>query len=730
MRIQKVFLVLLFLFSLTVKASADPCQDYFTAEWGKPLDMTSEGDINDSFPIFEKSQLTQYLYSGGIAYMTTTGTDPYFLLLTRAVSGSIPDKTTRYGEVHPVDPTKYSQLVVRMNTNQASVLQVFWNKSDGSLGSSAQVPTSVGWNTYIVDLNVGNWGSGLNYGIRVDPSAGISGAAIEIDYIYLTPAGCNNPDLNTAPLVQPDREGGEDHYAAVRGNPANFDSANDAEYIAGHGSASIHPSSSYTDSNNVTRQGDYLQAVNNTSDPVVAPTYFNTKYRIDASRYKIACYSFDLLRSTTVYHSVVRLVWTRDDKYYISDDILTGLTGERRYCFRMDTIPLEPAQNGTHPWRNNSNGTGLDLFRFDALEDSEATTYRLNDVRLAADHEANTRFAIVVGGTRTASVDVQYQASGGSRLPITTLSAGRNSDVVLWDTTAVPDGTYYIYTVTGLNTSISEAPVIISHSRAQETSAPVLNIDAPLDGHRFNNSLQVVGFAVDNIRVANVEVHMDGQFIDSFTPSLFDARARDAYPTAPFNSTAAFNRSIDTSGWGAGSHTVTVTVYDTAGNSVSHTASVTKASDNLTPPFTIPFQELSTITLKQGLQPGAGGGGGGGGSSGKATLTLKVVKKSLQVSATGKNCSTMRLFASTSAKTQAKLISKGTLLQSVSTNKLKGAAKKIPSLNKDKKIYFLADCGDGSTGSVRSVSASSFSGKKITKLAQVFNAITTNYTAK
>lgn len=721
---MKVILLLSCLVFGTVSvSSAAPCQDYFTAEWGKPLDMSSAEDINNSFPVSEKNQLSAYVFESGVFSTSTTGPDSWFSILTRAVPGSIPDATTRYGEVHPVDPSKYSQLVIQMYTDRGSVLQAFWTKSNNSVGGSAQAATSPGWNTYTIDLNTGSWANGSNYALRIDPSA-VTGAAVKIDYIYLTPAGCSSPDLSTAPVLQPDREGGEDHYAAVRGNPANFDSASDAEYLAGHSSASIYPSNTYTDSGGTRRRQDYLQAVNNTGVPIVALTYPGTSFPVDASRYKIACYTLDIARPLTTYHSVSRIIWQRDSKYYTTDDTLNRITGEDRYCLRMDTVALEPSlgAGATHPWRNNSNGSGLQLLRFDPLEETSANTYRLADFRLAADHESNSRFAIVIGGNRTASVDVQYQKTGGSRVAIGSLPAGRSSDVLLWNTSALPEGAYYIYTVTGINTSVSEGPVVVSHSRAQDSSEPVLHVDAPLSGHRFYETLQVAGYSLDNIRIADIEVHVDGHFIDSFQPSSFDARARDAYPQAPYASNAGFNRSIDTARWVAGSHTLEITAYDTAGNSTVHTATIVKAPDNLTPSFSPPYEEGSPIKLSQGLQPGSGGSG-----TARAKLTLRISRNTLKVSASGRQCSVMRLFAGITTKSQAELTAAGTLLHSVSGQSLKGASKRIPGFRRRKKIYFLADCGDGSKGSVKSINAGRFSGKKTGSINRVFNAIVNNF---
>ncbi|NMC61705.1 MAG: hypothetical protein GYA55_00910 [SAR324 cluster bacterium] len=306
---------------------------------------------------------------------------------------------------------------------------------------------------------------------------------------------------------------------------------------------------------------------------------------------------------------------------------------------------------------------------------------------------------------------------------IKTLPAGRSSDVLLWDTSSIPEGTYNIYTVTGLNTSMSEAPIVVSHSRAQDTSLPVLHIDVPVNGYRFRDTLQVSGYSLDNVRIAIIEVHMDGRLLDSFKPDSFDSRARDAYRQSPYASSSGFNRLIDTSTENFGSHNLTVTAYDTAGNSTMHSAMLTKALDNLTATFSPPFQEASPIALSEGLQPKDGGGG-----KGRAKLGLKISKNKLTVTAFGgKLCASMRLFASISAKTQNTLSASGILLQSISGRSLKGVATKIPRLSKKGKIYFLADCGAGSKGAVKSINARNFSGKRVKSLKKVFDVLVENY---
>lgn len=748
MMVIRYFLTLSLSVCFASSAAAQSCQDYFAAEWGTPLDMSEADDVNNSFPTDERHDLSPYAFSNGILTTTSTGVDPWFRVLTRSINGSIADKTTRYGDHHPIDPSKYQQVVIRMNTDKASALQVFWDQANRTLGASAPVPTTPGWKTYVVNLNSGPWSNGFNYGIRIDPSTA-SGALIQIDYIYLTPAGCSNPDLRVAPVLQPDREGGEDHYSSVRGNPVNFDSLMDLEFIMGHSSASLFTSNIYQDSNNLYRRQDFFQGTNasGNGDPQLYLTFPGTRFPIDANRFKIACWTLDVLRPVNEFHSVQRLIWARNfgtsSIYYGSDDVVTKFTGESRYCLRLDSVPLEPALSAgqVHPWRNNDDGSGIDYLRLDPHEETVPTTYRLVDARLAAEHEAHTKFAIVVGGDRTAPVAVHYQYGNGPLTPIATLGVDRISNVVLWDTSALPEGAYYIYSTIGLNTYRSEAPVVVSHTtRAADIFAPALNVDSPLNGHRFNSTLQVAGYAVDTGRIATVEVHLNGKMIDSFIPENFDARARAQFPAAPFNSSAGFDRFIDTSNVQAGNHTVTITAWDTGGNPSVHTATITKTTTDLTANFSAPYQEAQPLAITEGAQPRptpirtpapAQEPQTLPASARKASLNLRVANDRLSMYAVGINCSTVRLYASTSARKVEDLRKRGTLIHTVTgTNKLRGLSSRIPTLSSNKSIYFLADCGDGTTGSVKSINARSFRSKTRTSSAsRVFTAIVKNYKA-
>jgi hypothetical protein len=105
----------------------------------------------------------------------------------------------------------------------------------------------------------------------------------------------------------------------------------------------------------------------------------------------------------------------------------------------MDTLEIDGGlpPGTSQPWRNNSDGTGMNFFRIDLHEESDPTTYRLSEIRLAADHEADTKLAIVVSGSRDAAIPIYYRTSSGNETLIGTYPANRSSDVLVWNTSAV-----------------------------------------------------------------------------------------------------------------------------------------------------------------------------------------------------------------------------------------------------------------------------------------------------
>jgi hypothetical protein len=389
--------------------------------------------------------------------------------------------------------------------------------------------------------------------MRIDPARNKIGISIKFDWNQLTNTPCDFDPKPILALVQPDREGGEDYFVSVKGNPSNFDEPSDIELMEGVSSAQIFPGSSYQDSAGNSRTGDYLEAVNKpgNDDPINYSLFNQRRNRIDASRFKVACWTADFIAPPSEYHSVGRILWSLNGVAQTSEDLINRTTGEFRNCLRMDTLEIDGGlpPGASQPWRNNSDGTGIDFFRIDLHEESNPTTYRLSDIRLAADHEADTKFAIVVSGSRDAAIPIYYRTSSGNETLIGTYPANRSSDVLVWDTTAVPAGTYSIVAKISGYSFIAPGKIVVDHAsgKSVDSTPPILSIDAPLANFRSNTQLEVAGFAIDNRRIATVEVLLDGAFLAGFSPSLFNLSARNQYPLLPYTSSSGFQRFIDIS---------------------------------------------------------------------------------------------------------------------------------------------------------------------------------------
>jgi hypothetical protein len=498
-----------------------------------------------------------------------------------------------------------------------------------------------------------------------------------------------NPVL--ANFRMPDREGGEDYFAAQRGNPANFDSVDDIDFLSGTADAKIYSAGGYQDSINVSHIGDYFEAINKAGevDPVNAFVFNETAHPIDASRYKIFCYNLDILRANTAYHSVARVIWFRDGAPGVSEDLINQTNGETRHCLRLDTVEREA---GTSAWANNSNGTGIDHFRLDAHEEAFATRYRIADARLASDHESNDRYAVVIGGNRDKAVDVTYTSTAGSG-SVGSLPANRQSDVLLWNTSGLAEGTYTLHSQIDGFSFDAHTPIIVSHTaNATDASVPVLQVLAPLNGHRFSTTLELTGYAVDNRKLAAVEALLDNSLIASFLPTDFDKDFRDTYSTFPYASSARFQKLVDVSGLGLadGNHTLTINTYDTAGNLTTFSSTVVKAGDNLTSPLSFSTPASGAFTVPSGARD----------RNPNARLILGVTVSGHNLNYTlsgGASCSSIKLIANANGPKAALVRKRGTLLSEITTNKgnVLGTSTGVPSLKTKLRkvtVYVLADC--------------------------------------
>lgn len=703
-------------------------QDYATLNL-HPWDMDDSAEDIDSSRIFNITKGGNGFSSGKFCGTASADDANFYLHLPHG---------------KPIDASTFKYISVRLELPAGfDTIGVFFFDTNLALLGSATVATN-GSGVYSIDLgNVAGWNGQIG-SLRINPIlvGDASGKSFCVDWVALGSAPiASEPQIRSffqsgqaavisdRPVVtflQPDREGGEDFFSAVRGQTSQMSSLSDIQHVDNVSAAFIYPGNAYVESSGATRVGDYFEARSRqgSDDPTNFSVFLDNTRTIDPEKYKIACFTLDVLKPVTEYHSVARILWQRDSQNVNGDDIVLKTSGESRYCVRLDTLQVEPAvaPGPSHPWRRNSDGTGINYWRIDAHEESNATSYRFQDIRVAADHRANNRFLIVVDGSLSQQVNLYYSGRGDGTQGtlLGTLGAGRNSNVFAWDTSAVPDGVWYLYLTVGAETYLAPGPVVVSHSITDDSTVPVLSLDAPLNGHRFVDSLEIAGHAVDNFKLATIEVFFDGQLVSSFLPSDFRKNVRDAYPSAPNSSHSGFQRSISLGGASTGSHTVLVKAYDTAGNSTEYNATVEKVLSDPTAAISYPVPNEAAITVPISQPPASPTSAPP--STGALGLSTKVSKNDLTVQVSdAAGCSSVSIIANLKPNNSASKISKkATTIFTGTPNasgQVKAVAKKLKSLKGqpkgvDTKVYFAAFCNGARQSSIKSIDAKKIKASK------------------
>lgn len=571
-------------------------KDYATSI-SQPWDMDASGS---DVKIASLSDISpdSVSFATGQFCATTSGGDPSFLL-------NIPHDL-------PIDASQFHKLSLDITVSAPMQVAVYFFGDNSSLKglTSISIPGS---GRYDINLQgVSGW-TGEIHDLRIDPghlaSVNFCVDNITLGSSYLptitapsltAPVAFTVKERPLASFVQPDKEGGLDYFVREKGSPSNFDSTLDLAFVSGLSSLQLYPGNVYTDSGGFVRVGDFLEGTNlpGDGDPINGSVL--RAPAINPDLYRLVCFDLDVLLPVNVYHSVARVLWLRDGAAVDGDDIVLKTTGEKRYCLRLDTMATEGRAPGSqHPWTFNSNGSGIQYFRVDPHEEEVPTTYRMGDIRLASDHLSNQRFAFVLNGSKNKSVQIYVaptarSTTGGSL--VGTVAGGRASQVLMWDTSQTPEGYYYPYLVVENATYFADAPIRVLRS-FNDTTAPILRIDAPSSGYRLVNQMQIAGYALDDVRIATVEVLVDGVLAANIQPTLFNKSVRDAYPTLPYASAAGFNQFLDLSALPDGEHSVGIIAYDTAGNTSEASFSVTKGPNNPTLDITYPVPNEIPIAV-------------------------------------------------------------------------------------------------------------------------------------
>ena len=205
---------------------------------------------------------------------------------------------------------------------------------------------------------------------------------------------------------------------------------------------------------------------------------------IDTDRYHNLVFKMGVAGPQSVSDgSVSRVMWRRNDETVenVTEDIvirhLDGRWVMNKIVLDLKTIPLEEGSGSP----SHSGWTGyVDSFRIDPHEFSSSRAFFFDEVRITSDWTADDTFEIeweFADGDGSASVslyrDTDNTGFDGS-LIASNLPCSPGTGSYLWDSSAVPEGEYWIYAVVddGLNQNqcYSGGPVIVDHALIPEIS--------------------------------------------------------------------------------------------------------------------------------------------------------------------------------------------------------------------------------------------------------------------
>jgi hypothetical protein len=174
---------------------------------------------------------------------------------------------------------------------------------------------------------------------------------------------------------------------------------------------------------------------------------------------------------------------------------------------------------------------------------------------------ASIKGTIAMSATASDNVGVTkvefYQGFG----LIGTDSSGPAPYTTNWNTTAVPDGSYNVFSK-AYDAAGNQGDSMVLHVTVDNT-APTTSITAPNNGSVLKGTANITANAADNVDVTKVELYIDGVLgaTDVASPYSFN-----------WNTTIASN----------GTHTLTTKAYDAAGN-VTTSSAATVTVDNAAP---------------------------------------------------------------------------------------------------------------------------------------------------
>jgi hypothetical protein len=108
-----------------------------------------------------------------------------------------------------------------------------------------------------------------------------------------------------------------------------------------------------------------------------------------------------------------------------------------------------------------------------------------------------------------------------------------------------------------------------------DTTPPTVSLTAPVSGATVSGSVLVAASASDNVGVTSVQLKLDGANLGS------------AFSSSPYSGT------LDTTTIANGSHTLTATARDAAGNQATATSVTITVNNTVTPPLSLPVVSVA-----------------------------------------------------------------------------------------------------------------------------------------
>jgi hypothetical protein len=437
-----------------------------------------------------------FAVNGGWAYyiidVPALGIWPIAGLRTDAWSGNI--DSLRFDPIVEKDKTIKIDWIRIVEKDAATQKPITWtgggnvdiylddnnNAGDGNLGLLAQNVGGGSYQFYAGALSAGN------YYVAIAPTGTTT-------YSY-SPGSYEVNDQPVLNFTKPSAEGSDqDFFTAVLGNPADMAAANDVDIalnITNNQFTTLNYESLAGQSFNgstVFYGTSAAAAPGNVGDPQVYLIRSDVRgagAQIDASKYHNLVFTMGLPGAhDTNGGSIARVIWKNKNEAVenVSEDLivrsLPSVWIGHKFISDLRNLPLDPSSPSTSGW------TGfMDNFRLDPHEFSSPKDFFIDDVKITADWQADASFEIKWNltdadnnPTLTLYYDTTGSGYGGTSIVSSVVSPGNGTHT--WNTSALPNGTYYIYAVvddgTNSNRAYAGGPLIIKHSAG---GTPTINL--------------------------------------------------------------------------------------------------------------------------------------------------------------------------------------------------------------------------------------------------------------